>query len=339
MTTENALCLNDDENSKNNRYDSAWKTVIKTWFSDFLAFFFPDIHRAIDFSKKPVFLDKEMQEIDPDSTMGDREADILVKVHLKDGTTQYIGILIHVEVQAQPVPGFMERMFVYFYRAFDQNKIERIPVISIALLTDDNPVYRPHEYAFDLFGFQLRMRIPMVKIIDFRPGGPLREKLETSKSHMTMIVNAQLKSLEVKKKGNRRKFEAAKEMIRQCYSRGYDKDGVRQIMKFIAWVIRLPESYKKEIKKFIKITEEEYKMEFVPLWEIDSREEGRMEGRMEGRVEGRNEGRKEGRLEGSIEGKRKMAAKLLQKGVPVDVVAEAAELPIEEIKKLMPTVH
>jgi len=44
-------------------------------------------------------------------------------------------------------------------------------------------------------------------------------------------------------------------------------------------------------------------------------------------------------MEARLEEIRKMAYILLHKGVPINVVAEAAELPVEEIKKQVPTVH
>ena len=46
---------------KRSKYDSAWKEVIVELFEYFLDFFFPKIHKAIDFSKKVEFLDKEFR--------------------------------------------------------------------------------------------------------------------------------------------------------------------------------------------------------------------------------------------------------------------------------------
>jgi hypothetical protein len=197
MSKKNTQSRNYDTEIR--KYDSAWKKVIQKLFKDFLEFFFPDIHQAIDFSKEILFLDKELKEIDPDSTIGDRVADVLAKVHLKDGTIKYIGIIIHIEVQGEPRTNFMERMFIYYYRAFDKEKEEKIPVISVALLTDDNEKYRPNEYLFSLFGFELRMKIPIVKIIDYKLKKELLEKLETTTNPIAMIVKAQLKSHEIKK--------------------------------------------------------------------------------------------------------------------------------------------
>ncbi len=77
------------------KYDAAWKKFIKKHFEAFLEFFFPDIHHDIDFARKPEFLDKELSIITPDSNVGDRSADLLAKVFLKNGDPKLICVLIH----------------------------------------------------------------------------------------------------------------------------------------------------------------------------------------------------------------------------------------------------
>ena len=124
--------------SKKRKYDSAWKNIIRKLFKDFLEFFFPEIYQAIDFTKEIHFLDKELNEIDPDSNIGDRVADVLVKVYLKDGSSKYIFIFIHLEVQSQPIQNFMEKMYIYNFRTFDLNIEDRTAVISVAILADED---------------------------------------------------------------------------------------------------------------------------------------------------------------------------------------------------------
>ncbi len=125
-------------------------------------------------------------------------------------------------------------MFVYYYRSFDKEMDKKIPVISVAMLTDDNPKFRKDVYEFKLFGFEIRMKIPIVKILDYKLKEELRQKLETSSNPMTMIVKAQLKSLEVKKADNDKKFEVTKELIRLCYQKGYSRKDIRVIMNFFS---------------------------------------------------------------------------------------------------------
>ena len=293
------------------KYDSAWKKIIEKLFKDFLEFFFPEIYQAIDFTKKIHFLDKELQEIAPDSNMGDRTADVLVKVHLKDGSLTYICIIIHIEVQSQPKPGFMERMFIYFYRGYDKKVEKDIPMISVAILADDNPNYRPDEYYFSLLGFELRMKIPVVKILDYKLKKELKDKLETAANPMAMIVKAQLKSHEVKKADNDTKFEVTKELIRQCYQHGYSKKDTHLVMNFFDWVIRLPESYKGRLKEVIRKIEEEFKMEYIPLWERDARKEGEKRG------------------------KKETAKQMLLDNIPIEKVIKYTGLTEKEVRSLM----
>jgi hypothetical protein len=59
--------------------------VLDHFFGPFLAFFFPEVHAAIDWSRPCEALDKELQQIMSESELGLRLADKLFKVWLKDG--------------------------------------------------------------------------------------------------------------------------------------------------------------------------------------------------------------------------------------------------------------
>jgi predicted transposase/invertase (TIGR01784 family) len=330
INTNEAATSVDGQETPNSKYDSAWKEVTRKLFKDFLEFFFPVIHDAIDFTKKIEFLDKELSEIAPDSNVGDRVADVLVKVHLKDGTERYVCIIIHIEIQGQTQGNFMERMFIYFYRAFDKRMEKTIPVMSAAILTDDNVNYRPDEYLLSYLGFELRMRIPIVKVIDFKLKKELREKLEKSRNPMAMVVRAQLKSFEVKKEDDNRRFEVTKELMRECYRNGYPRDEMRLIMKFFGWVIRLPETFKDLLYQEIKKIEEEYKMEYIPLWERDAFDKGIEEGIHKGIDEGIHKGIDKGIEKKTIE----TAKRMLEKGFDLDTIIEITGIKREEIEKL-----
>ena len=83
-------------------FDNPWKDVLEHFFGQFLEFFFPDAHAAIDWSRRYESLDKELQQIVSDSELGLRLADKLFKVWLKDG--QEAWILIHVESRTSVTP-------------------------------------------------------------------------------------------------------------------------------------------------------------------------------------------------------------------------------------------
>jgi len=69
-------------------HDSAWKEVLEKLFEKFLSFFFPNIHKGIDFSRGFDFLDNELQQIAVESESGKRVVDKLVRVHLRNGLEQ-----------------------------------------------------------------------------------------------------------------------------------------------------------------------------------------------------------------------------------------------------------
>ena len=80
-------------------HDTPWKEIIETLFPQFMGFFFPEAHVAIDWSRAPVFLDKELQQIVRGAATGRRFVDKLVKVWQSGG--QETWVLVHIEVQGQ----------------------------------------------------------------------------------------------------------------------------------------------------------------------------------------------------------------------------------------------
>lgn len=91
--------------------DTLWKGIIEDLIEDFLHFFFPEYVDQIDFERGFAFLDKELEQLSPQSESIRRHADKLIKAYLKDGTEQWF--LIHVEVQGYADEHFALRMFQF----------------------------------------------------------------------------------------------------------------------------------------------------------------------------------------------------------------------------------
>jgi hypothetical protein len=68
-------------------------------------------YKAIDWTKPPESLDKELQQITASSATEKRIADKLYKVWLLNKTQ--VWILIHIEIQSQYDVDFQERMYIY----------------------------------------------------------------------------------------------------------------------------------------------------------------------------------------------------------------------------------
>ncbi len=248
----------------------------------------------------------------PGNNVGKRLADVLVRVYLKDGSKRCLGIFIHIEVQGRRVTDFMKRVYIYNYRAFDKHMEKNVDVISMALLTDDDKSFRPNEYRVKQLGFDLRMKIPMAKILDYKDRANLRKKTETSKNPMAMVVKAQLKSHEAKKGDGEMRYGIKYQLYRECFARGYGKEKTRVLIKFIDWVIQVPKELTIKLNQDVMKLAEEYKMPYITSFEKIAEERGIKKGRKEGKLE--------------------TARRFLRRGIDINIIADETGLTKEEIK-------
>ena len=251
--------------------DGGWKDVIEDFVEEFFAFYFPEIHAAVDFSVPVKFLDKELRQIVTESEVSGREADKLMEVWLRDGRTEWL--LVHVEVQGYRDRDFAERMFIYNYRVFDRYKRD---VISLAVLTDSDPGFRPTEYRRDLLGSAVSFTFPTVKLIDYSP-----EELEASGSPFALVTQIQLEYLSAGSDQERR-YDAKVALTLRLYDRGYSREQILRLYRFLDFVLRLREDLAIQYRQRLESIEGDLKMPYVTSVERLAKNEGRAEGGVEG---------------------------------------------------------
>jgi hypothetical protein len=256
--------------------DAPWKKILREYFPEAIAFFFPEVAKAIDWTKPIEFLDKEFSKIAPDAATGKRFADQLVKVHLKRGKA--IFLLVHVEIQAAREKDFAKRMFIYALRILDYFGQ---PATSLAILCDADPQWRPQRYSFDLPGTSLDFAFSTIKLLDYQAQWAA---LEQSRNPFAWVVMAQLKLQETKQDKVSRKMWKLR-LIRGLYESGYNRMDVVNLFHFIDWILTLPKPLENEFWQELKAYEEERKMPYITSVQRIGREEGRKEGREEGREE------------------------------------------------------
>ena len=256
--------------------DSAWKEAIETYFPDFIKFFFPNIAKDIDFEKGYEFLNKELERIVQDAEIGKRLADVLVKVYLEDGSERWL--LIHIEVQGYFEKEFAKRMFIYNYRIFDKYNKD---VVSLAILADPLPHFRPDKYKVSYWGFKQEFKFPVVKILDYKEKWA---ELETSKNPFAIIVMAHLKEMETKADIDNRLFWKIT-LVKSLYKKGYGKKDILLLYKFIDWLVSLPEGVSKKFHEEIIKYEEEKKMPYITTAEKIGIEKGIQQGIRQGLLE------------------------------------------------------
>ncbi len=247
------------------------------YFEPFLALFFGQAHTEIDWSRGFESLDTELQQVLREAELGRRVADKLVKVWLKDGREQWV--LIHVEVQTTEQAEFARRMYVYNYRLFDRYNRE---VVSLAVLGDDNPLWRPDNLGYRRWGFEAGIRFPVVKLLDYAEH---RQELEAIPNPFASVVLAHLETLETRQDPEQR-YARKIRLVKRFYQRGMSPDEVRQLFHVIDWMMDLPKpleiTFHEELTRF----EKEKVMPYVTSIERLGREEGLSQGLSQGRFEG-----------------------------------------------------
>jgi hypothetical protein len=249
--------------------DSPWKEALDRYFEQCMAFFFPDIHADIDWTRGYEMLDKELQPIVRRAKHGRRYVDKLVKVWLKDGEEKWL--LIHIEVQGWREAEFPERMYVYHHRIFDRYGHE---VISLAILADDDPDWRPNRYEYTRWGFHTFTEFPVVKLLDHAAE---YQKLESDPNPFAVVVLAHLKALETR--GATKQRHAWKvRLVKGLYGRGMDPEDVRQLFRFIDWVMVLPEPLERVFRQEAEAIRQEKHMPFIDTFQRIAMEKCLLEG-------------------------------------------------------------
>lgn len=212
-------------------FDTAWKDALEALFEPFMAFFFPEAHGDIDWSHRPEMLDKELQQITPESEQGRRVVDKLVKVWRTNGQDEWV--LVHIEVQSQPDTDFARRMYVYNYRLFDRYNRR---VASFAILGDDRASWRPRRFGYELWGTKAGMEFATAKLLDYAADEPV---LEASPNLFAVVVLAHLKTLEYARDDEARRATEVR-LVKGLFDRGFSAGQIRQLYRLIEGLMELP---------------------------------------------------------------------------------------------------
>lgn len=281
--------------------DTPWKKILRQYFPQAIEFFFPLVSEKIDWSKPCEFLDKEFQKIAPDAAQGNRYADKLVKVWLKDGRSTYL--LLHVEIQAQKEEEFALRMLIYSIRIFDHFGSF---ATSLAILCDQNSAWRPQNYVLESPATRLAFEFGQVKLLDYREQW---EALEQSENLFAPVVMAHLKTQETKRNPKQRK-QWKFGLMRRLYEQGWSKQEIFYFYEFVDWVMILPAELEAQFWQELKQFEEVRKMRYVTNAERFALQEAEEKARLE------------------------VAQELLRMGMALENIASATKLSIEQIQQL-----
>lgn len=256
--------------------DILWKGLIEDFFPDLMEFFYPEALSYLELTQVE-FLDKELQQLFPESADSRRYADKLVKIRRIDGEEQWQ--LIHIEIQGYKDEHFAERMFRYFYRIYDRFGQ---PIEALALFTDPHKNFHPKSFELTSFHTRLHYQFHTYKLLD--QDLKRLEKVQNPFSHLLSIALSFLLS---GKLTDNHLIELKLELFRNLLEGGYSKAYINRLMYFIKHYARFSKTEMNDIfdQKVSLLINTNTPMGIVESVKDYIFQEGKEEGKEEGKIE------------------------------------------------------
>jgi hypothetical protein len=264
-------------------YDAPWKKLICRHLAEFLAFGFPSIHEAIDWSAEYCFPDHELPPLAPDSVDATLQPDLVATATTLAGQP----VCLHIEIQGHRERGFARRVYAYQTRLRDRLGL---PVASLLVLADRSPGWRPLEFSDNSLGLRLTSQFAAIKLLDFRdrPG-----QLAASPNPFAFMTAAHLAAMQTRHSPQWR-GERKRELVLQMFQHDWNQQLMADLFNVLDWMMPLPDDMQRALVAQVRSLQRRFNMPFenclVKYAKLEARAEGLAEGRAEGRVEGRRLG-------------------------------------------------
>ena len=263
--------------------DLLWKSIIEDLFADFLLYFFYEwAIENVDFTKDFEFLDAELAELEPDSSTKKRNADRLVKIHLKNGAETWM--LLHIEVQGYTDNLFAERMFIYFYRIKDKFKKD---VMAFALYSDEDADFHPKQYEYVYQKTFLSYQFDTFKLLE-----KTEDELNIPNNPFSIVMRCARKAIDKKQKLDGKQALWKLALAKELLEAGFSEERTHNIMEFVRFYINFD---KKPIRDLFEIKFNQLQNVYIPMStsEYVTQEriaEGEARGEIRGEIRGQTRG-------------------------------------------------
>lgn len=227
-------------------------------------------------------------------------------------------------VQGEPEAAFERRMYTYYQRILSRYKIE---VVSLAVLADTDPHFKPSHYQTERFGCQLHFTFPSVKLLDWENRW---EELEASHNRFAPVVMAQIlaKRLHPKNQAQERKTVKLK-LVKSLFHKGYSRTDILELLRVIDWMINLPYTLEEEFTQELAAYEEADIMPYITSFERRGIEKGIEQGYQKAQAEA--EKRLQEEKQAAEKRLQEMVLSMLQVGLPDSQVMGIAQITADEL--------
>ncbi|MTV39513.1 DUF4351 domain-containing protein [Duganella radicis] len=272
------------------RYDLPWKAALTHAFRPFMDFYFSDFSARIDWRQRPRFRDKELARLGLCARPDVMVADKLAEVCLRDGGGRRV--LVHIEIQAQRDPKLARRMRDYNDRI---SEAYGLPVISLALLADEHPNWRPRRFRQLLPGTVKEFTFSIAKLLDYAADIPA---LEASNNPIAWVTLAHWHTQQAHHDPD--KLYAAKmHLNRLVFQHRWNRTRIIALLTIANWMMTLPEPHHQRYLRAIARLEKEDDMRLYNQVEQTYIDNGIRIGLERGRKEGLEQGVEQGRRLGA----------------------------------------
>ncbi len=158
----------------------------------------------------------------------------------------------------------------YAYRIFDRYACD---LASFAILADTRADWRPSQFETGCWGTRLGLHFPSVKLLAY---AEREAELEASPNPFATVVLAHL-AAQATRKDPQVRFARKLALTRRLYERGFSKQQIIDLYRFIDWVMTLPEPLELQYTDAIHQIEESLKMPYLSF--VERRGEARGEAR------------------------------------------------------------
>jgi hypothetical protein len=258
-------------------YDSPWKELLERFFDLVVELFFPKLHGEIDWSQGYESQETELRKILPEAAVGKRTADALIRAFSHPSSEAGGGHdprYVHVEVQCQPQEDFPNR--IDDYNSLFKLKLGH-PVVSILILGDNDPKWKPGRYLFRCGEFEKRVSFPMVKLVRYRRR---RRELEEHANPVALFVLAHLLALDTQVEDQAR-AEGKLRLLQRLAERKMEADQRYQFGRLIDWLVVLPADSQRQVWQRLRAQGEQV-MPFMSYPEQIGFDKGLQKGLVEG---------------------------------------------------------
>jgi hypothetical protein len=145
-----------------------------------------------------------------------------------------------------------------------------MPVLTLVVLADDQPNWRPCYYEEALLGCRLRFDFSVCKLLDLVSKA---ESLAEAGKPPAIIVLANW-AAQTTVQDMRERLSVKWDLTRRLYDAGLDRQDILELYRLVDWLLRLPEGLEQDFKQRVRTYEQSKIMPYVTSIERLARAEG-----------------------------------------------------------------